>query len=112
MRRQADGTAPSNPFRSAKQSRIFAFSRYNSKMIRTFAHFLLHKGTRESQFRPVAADFRSILSVENRGGAANPWGEGVALPTVTLSSCYLSGKRKVTEGTFCASRSEGIKITQ
>jgi hypothetical protein len=75
----------SNSSRSAKQSRIFAFSRYNSKMIRTFAHFLLHKGTRESQFRPVAADFRSILSVENRGGAANPWGEGVALPTVTLS---------------------------
>jgi hypothetical protein len=35
--------------------------------MRIFAHFLLNQVTGESEFRPAAAHFSSILSVENRG---------------------------------------------
>ena len=56
----------------AKQSSIFAFSTGRSKILRTFAHFLLPKGTGEAYILPLAADLCSILSVENRAGALSP----------------------------------------
>jgi hypothetical protein len=57
---------------SAKQSSIFKFSTGRSKILRTFAHFLLPKGTGEAYILPLAADLCSILSVENRAGALSP----------------------------------------
>jgi hypothetical protein len=40
--------------------------------MRIFAYFLLNQVTGESEFRPAAAHFSSILSVENRGGSLWP----------------------------------------
>lgn len=60
-----------NPFRtsSATQSAIFAFAAENSKIVWTFAGFLLPKGTGDAQLRPSPASLCSILPVENRAGA-------------------------------------------
>lgn len=54
---------------SATQSSIFAFSADKSKILRMFAKFVRLAGTGKSQFRPVAIDSYSILSVENQAGA-------------------------------------------
>jgi len=66
---QTSGPEGSNPSRSAKQSAIFAFSAGTSKIAHMFAHFLLSKGTGETQIRLSAVLYASILSVENRDGA-------------------------------------------